>query len=332
MVAKPQTTRLIAYRWALTPMGYPLPIEQAKRGEHYVCPLCRGPMIARLGEQVQHHFAHTNDTGCTPEAVTRAALGRWITLQLRDALAKRQAIKVQWLCPKCKNQHQAQLLSGVSYVLEGYLWEPTHYADVAMVDAAGNVSALILVQDELSPTPETLQFFKGQEVFVLTIPASTTPSGSDFATLINQGQIVGAPCPMLQKATNIIQEPDAIRKALRDVVARWPGYFYGPLEKLDGLADVVRMGNQALWLPAERWRDIIGGTKNPLAPGIQVIMQTWPHTDGGVIWLYYAVVRDTAAIGVRRYGPGQTPMAFVDARFRQRQTTALDLVHHFVTQ
>ncbi len=331
MVSKPQTTGLIAYRWALNAMGYPLPIEQAQRGQHYFCPLCHSPMIARLGEQVQHHFAHENDTGCTPEAVTRAALRRWITLQLRDALSKRQVIKVRWTCSKCKNTHTAQLLDGVAYVLEGYLWDSA-YADVGMVDAAGNICTVILVQDETTPTPDTLHFFRGQEVYVLTIPASTTPSGSDFATLIAGGELVGAPCPMLQKATNIIQDPETIRQALRDVVARWPGYFYGPAEKVDGLADVVRIGNRALWLPADRWREIIGGTKNPLAPGVQVTMQTWPHTDGGVIWLYYATVRDTAAVGVRRYGPGQTPTAYIDARFRHRHTTALDLVRYLVTQ
>ena len=137
---------------------------------------------------------------------------------------------------------------------------------------------------------------------------------------------------MLQKATNIIQDPETIRQALRDAVARWPGYFYGPLETVDGLSNVVRIGNRALWLPPDHWRDVIGGTRNPMAPGVQITMQTWPHPDGGSIWLYYATARDTGSVGVRRYGPGQTPAPYIDARFRHRNTTALDMVRYLVTQ
>jgi hypothetical protein len=322
----------IAYRWALDSSGYPVPITEAKRGQAYTCPLCRSQMIPRLGEQIQHHFAHENDTGCTPEAVTRAAVRRWITIQLQSAVEKHQVIRVEWKCSKCGNQHTADLLEGVSQVLEGYLWDSTHYADVAMNDTAGNVHTVILVQDELMPTTETLDFFLSKEIFTLIIPANITPAGSDFATLLTLGQIAGAPCPMLQTATNIIQEPDAIRAALRDAVARWPGYFYGPLEVVDGLANVVKIGNHALWLPPERWREIIGGTKNPLAPGVQITMQTWPHSDGGSLWLYYATAHDTGAVGIRRYGPGQAATPYLDARFRHRNTTALDMVRYLVTQ
>ncbi len=287
-------------------------------------------MVARLGEQLQHHFGHENESGCTPEAVTRAALRRWIAFQARDAISAGQAVKVSYPCSRCGNTHTADLLEGISQAAEGYEWDSS-FADVALIDPAGNVHTVILVQDETVPTPDTLRFFTRQEIFTIVIPASISPEGSDFSMLIRSGQIAGGPCPVLQTATNIIQDADEIRKTLREVVARWPGYFYGPLETVEGLANVVKIGNRALWLPGERWQEIVGGTRNPLAPGVQILVQTWPHTDGGVIWLYYATVRDTAAVGVRRYGPGQTPMAYIDARFRHRHTTALDLVRYFVT-
>jgi hypothetical protein len=137
---------------------------------------------------------------------------------------------------------------------------------------------------------------------------------------------------MLARATNIIKEPDQIRLALKDVVSRWPGYFYGPLETINELNHVLRMGNRELWLPPDHWRDVVGGTKNPLAPNVQITMQTWSHSDGGQIWLYYAQARDTAAVGLRRYGPGQTPTAYLDARFRHRSVTALDMVKLLVHQ
>src|SRR5664279_2017141 len=169
---KPVVDKSIQYRWALDESGYPIPIDAARRGAHYICPLCRGTMIARLGDQLQHHFGHEEDTGCTTEAVTRAAVRRWITIQLRDAISRRQATKARWTCSKCGQPHTADLLEGVTVVHEGYYWDPTHYADVALVDRAGNVCAVIVVQDELLPTPETLHFFINQDTFTVVIPAS----------------------------------------------------------------------------------------------------------------------------------------------------------------
>src|SRR5260221_5008926 len=98
-------TNPIAYRWAMNAGGYPLPINLAERGKPYFCPLCRGAMIARLGNTLQHHFGHEQESGCTPEAVTRAALARWITLQLRQAMENKHSVKVSWNCRHCDNTH-----------------------------------------------------------------------------------------------------------------------------------------------------------------------------------------------------------------------------------
>ncbi len=130
----------------------------------------------------------------------------------------------------------------------------------------------------------------------------------------------------------ILTNSEMIRQALRDAVAQWPGYFYGALETINGQPYQLRIADQLLALPSDRWKSIVGGTRCPLATGIQITLQTWPHADGGAIWLYYVVVRDTLAVGIRRFGPGQVPTAQVDARFRSARTTALDLAKMCVTQ
>jgi hypothetical protein len=331
-VNKPAPDRAsIAYRWALDSTGYPVPINAAKRGQPYSCPLCKGQMIPRLGEQLQHHYGHESDVGCTSEAVTRAALRRWIAIQLRDAIAKQRTMPIQWQCVHCGKTHQADLLEAVTQTLEGIQREQ-HYGDVAMDDAAGNDRAVILIEDSEMPLPAAKGYYMKQELFVLTVPASVAPANSDFASILGQSKIVGAPCPMLARATNIVKEPEQIRHALRDVVSRWPGYFYGPLETVNGLANVLRMGNRELWLPPDHWREVIGGTKNPLGSNVHIIMQSWTHPDGGQIWLYYAQARETAAVGLRRFGPGQTPTAYLDGRFRHRSVTALDMIKALVHQ
>src|SRR5260221_8480052 len=141
---KPPLDHLIAYRWALDERDYPIPIDSAQRGQRYHCPLCQGLMVARLGEQLQHHFGHETDAGCTPEAVTRAAVRRWISIQLRAALDAHQTMIVNWICSRCGKPHSSDLLGNVAFVLEGYQWDPQHYADVGMQDAAGNITAVIL--------------------------------------------------------------------------------------------------------------------------------------------------------------------------------------------
>jgi hypothetical protein len=108
------SVRSISYRWALDSTGRPVPIEKARQGETYICPLCRGHMIPRLGKQVQHHFAHEDLTDCTPEAVARAAIRRWIVIQLREALSKHKSVDITWKCAKCGNSHTANLINGVN--------------------------------------------------------------------------------------------------------------------------------------------------------------------------------------------------------------------------
>ena len=61
--------RLPRYEWAFDAQGWPVPIEQAQRGKEYTCPLCGGRMIPRLGEIKQYHYAHDEETDCSPETV-----------------------------------------------------------------------------------------------------------------------------------------------------------------------------------------------------------------------------------------------------------------------
>jgi len=329
---KPLTDHAIAYRWAFNEIGYPIPINEAQRGHSYTCPLCHGQMIPRLGAQLQHHFGHENKTGCTPEAVARAALRRWITLQLRAALQNKQMVPLRWKCTKCGQPHNVDLLKDITKIIEGYQWEQ-HLADVALTDAAGNVRAVVLIEDDMHPPPATLDFFvRRNDLYTVLIPGSLEPAGIDFVGMMQQGKLAGAACPMFNSMGTIIKEPEAVRNALREVVMRWPGYFSGALETIGSLNSLLRVGNQILWLPVEHWQQVVGGSRNRLAPGVQIMIQTWSHTDGSTIWLYYVTARDSAAVAVRRYAPGHRPIPYLDQRFRRRRVTALDIANYLILQ
>lgn len=83
----------VEYRWALDAADRPVPITLARRGERYICPLCRREMVARLGAHLQHHFSHLEANACDSESVSIAALRRWLALNFDQALNERRAIR-----------------------------------------------------------------------------------------------------------------------------------------------------------------------------------------------------------------------------------------------
>lgn len=320
----------VDYRWALEPGGRPVPIELAQRGEEYFCPLCHSPMIARLGNQLQHHYGHEYFTNCPPEAVTRAAMRRWIALLLTEARAAERPIPLGWDCVHCGEKHTLNLLHGVATIEENSEVRG-HLVDVVLRDGLGELLALIFVQDEIAPTADTLALFAAPNLFVIAAPASYMPQTPDLRGLLTHAQIISGPCANWNRTEGIVRDPDEIRRLLVEAVRRPPEYFCGPVQTHNGLADMLRLGSHVLWLPEERWENIVGGTRNPLSGDVNVLIQQWPQPDGSMLYLYYVTIRETRAVALRRYPRGINPQIQVDARFRMRRTTALDLARHLVT-
>jgi hypothetical protein len=328
MMERPPLDSQISYRWALDETGRPVPIEQAERGQPYVCPLCRGPMIPRLGQQVQHHFGHEHLTHCTPETVNRAVLRRWLGIGLEQpAAGKRAAIPLSWKCPHCAKAHHADLMAGVATFVEGAKVKE-HFADIALCDEAGRVLGAILIQDQIT-AEEAAVFTKGERLLLL-LPHSATPGQGDLGDLLRQARVLNGPCPVLRGVSNLVREPDDIRAALMAAVEKFPAYAYGAVETTAGAMDLVRIGDKHLLLNRERWKQIIGGARNSVAPGVEILLQTWQHTDGGVIYLYFVSAHNTHAVGVKRYSPGAVPSPHLDERMYRLRTTAVDIARQLV--
>jgi len=289
-------------------------------------------MIARLGDQLQHHFSHEVLTDCTPDAVALAALRRWIVLQLNQALIAQSPIDVTWQCPFCDQKHTANLIANVSRVAEAQSIDG-HSVDAALLNAEGKLLAAIFVRDESQnvPTAETLAHFRDQAIFVMTIPVTATAFDAYFSSLIPQGHVHGGPCPVWIEARSIIRDPETIKKVLCESVSTAVPSFLGPVETIKGLSGLLKVGDRLLWLPRARWHEIIGGMHNPLSENVEVLIQEWPQSDGSTLYLLYVTVRNESAVGIRRYAPGIHPIHRIDERFRRRQTTALDIVRYMVS-
>ncbi len=285
-------------------------------------------MIARLGQVNQHHFGHDAGGTCTPTKVTHAALRRWLVLALRRALSERTPIPFSRVCRLCGKTHSADLLSGTASITENVPYGKST-ADVMLLDTKGELCAAILIDEPRRKTAQLLTQFT--DLPTPTLLVTLTSTDADLLTIFSKARVVGGTCDLVQTQAHAITDPTIIRQILRDTVTQWPGYFYAALQTIDDLPYILKVKDRELWLPPDRWRDVIGGTRNPLASDIRITVQTWPHEDGGAIWLYYVVVRDTQAIAIRRFGPGQTPSAQIDERFRHTAITAVDLAKHLVS-
>lgn len=304
-------------------------ITGAPRGGLYTCPLCGSKMIARHGEHKQAHFAHEEFTNCPPDDVARAAAARWIAQRVDALLRARQSLVITWPCPMCKQPHTADLLDGVRQVREGYADNDLR-PDVALLDGDGALRAVIVVRPQ---TSEALMAYARRSITVVAIGlASIRDRMHDLPALLQGAAIYSTLCVTQQQAARagIITDIPTLIQRLTEAANTPPYYVYGPLETQGGLTHVLTLGSRKLWLPPILWQRAIGGMLHSIAPTLQIISQEWPQPDGAVIALYYVTVKDTYAVAVRRFAPGQPVVARLGtAVFRTVRVTATEVARCF---
>ena len=315
------------YEWAFDVTGQPIHITQAVPAGAYLCPVCGGKMVARLGEIKRHHFAHDQLKFCTPETVASAAAGRWLTGELQRLLGTRRSIMLSWPCPLCQQTHTADLLDGVTQVQQH---EDEDSPDIILLDAAGTMRAAIGLK---TPASRALAAAAQGGIMALALDANNLGQRmQDVPTLLAGTTIYGGVCTMQQAAARggFVTDAPTLRRLLVEAVKTPPYNIYGPLTDHDGLSHVLILGQRRLWLPPILWQRAIGGLHHTISPALQIVSQEWPQDDGGVIALYYVTARDTHAVAVRRFGPNQPVYARLGSGiFRTGQLTATGVARSF---
>jgi hypothetical protein len=317
------------YEWAFSLTGHPLHISQAQPGEIYLCPLCHGRMVAKLGDIKQHHFAHESLKVCTPESVAQAVIGRWIAEQFEDCMRSRSSVSVTWTCPICQQPHTVDLLHGAARVQQEFAYRDTTF-DIALLDSGGSAQAALLMH---KPSRDLLLCAVRQSIALIVVDTANLHSPTlDLPTLLKGAAIYGGPCATQRAAADqgVITDHARLRDLLTQAVAAPPHRVYGTLENLGALTHVFSLESQRLWLPPLLWERAVGGMHHAISPTLQVTSQEWEQPDGAIIALYYITVGQTAAIAVRRYPPGQRPYARLDtAAFRGGRMTAAAVARSF---
>lgn len=313
------------YTWALDSSGQPVHISQAVHSDDYLCPLCHGRMIARLGEVKQHHFAHDQLRVCTPDGVARAAVGRWIAQQLQARIAAGQPLLLSWVCALCGQPHTTDLLAGGGSVIEGYEVEEMQ-ADVALLDSAGQLRAVVIVGR--ARLPEAL---RGVTVIALDLSRDRAAL-PDLTALFAGAAVPAGPCLTQQNAARqgIVTDPPSLRALLIRAVMEPPHAMHAPLHDDGDLTHVLTLGDRKLWLPPILWERAIGGLLHTIHPALQVISQEWPQVNGATIALYYVTAGGSCAVAVRRFPPGELVYARLDsAIFHTGRLTADGVARSF---
>ena len=306
------------YGWALQPDGKPLPIAAARRGEVYRCPVCHGEMIAKLGEVKQHHFAHMNLKQCTPEAVARAVAGIWLTDALREALAEKRPLMVEWRL-QAGEPHSVDLLQGIARVDHD-----SEQSDIILHDDDRKRAVIKLAQ----PEPEEITRWSRDSTAVIVLNPVDVRSGRfDLPKLMDGATVYGGWWLGDHIPRDLITDPETVRATLIEAATRPPFAFCGALKK----AFVLEIDEKQLWLPPEMWRDVVGGGVNRIGNGVEVIIQEWENPKGGSIGLFYVTANETYAVAVRAYSDSTALTLKLDTTaFRLTMTTALDVACQLV--
>jgi len=322
--------RLPRYEWAFDAQGWPVPIEQAQRGKEYTCPLCGGRMIPRLGEIKQYHYAHDEETDCSPETVARMAATRWIARALEQCLKREHVVWITWPCRLCELPHTVDLLDGMDRVAEGHTWQDWSF-DVALLNADGAPLA-VLTLDE--PEPETLRTCTTARITVLRIPPEHLRGRSfTLPRLLKGAAIHGGVCLTQQTIARkgILTDVMAIRNALAAAALQAPHNAYGALETIGNVSHVLTLREQRLWLPMGQWQRAVGGVRHAISPAVEIITQEWPQPDGTTVALYYVTVKDASAVAVRLFPAGEPVQAHLaSVSLRSPKAAALQIAQGFV--
>jgi Competence protein CoiA-like family len=318
------------YGWAFDSKDKPVPISAAKRGERYFCPVCRGDVVAKLGDIKMHHFAHVTLVQCTPDNVARAAAGSWLTEELKRLLAEKQAVTLDW---QLQGQtYQVNLLNKVARIERDYSTGTT-VGDLVLLDESGKMRAIILLglNEQKPDMNQVSQWTQNGSTVILLNPANVRSGQMELKPLLEQSQIMGGWWLMDQNQMpeNLVMDAAKIREILTLAAKQPPHFFYGQLESEAALTHLLRVGQHKLWLPPDYWREIVGGTKNHLGPDIDVIIQEWAQPDNGKLMLFYISVKNNNAVAVRHYNSEDEVRLHVTGQFRLLQFTAIDLAKQF---
>lgn len=179
-------------------------INNAQKGEKYVCPNCGAEVIlkkSRIPEGQKYHrkdhFAHksNSDNHCSESFLHKLFKDKCVDF-IKDKIANGDELRFEWFCDQCNEKHEGNLLKKATDVVSEYdlgICRP----DIALLDKSGEVIIVIEIVVTHKPTPKTMQYYKDNNIACLLINVT------DFDDCENIGHKLSNPdevnkCPIIE--------------------------------------------------------------------------------------------------------------------------------------
>ena len=152
-------------------------INNAQKGEKYVCPNCGAEVIlkkSRIPEGQKYHrkdhFAHksNSDNHCSESFLHKLFKDKCVDF-IKDKIANGDELRFEWLCDQCNEKHEGNLLKKASDAVSEHdlvICRP----DIALLDENNNVILVIEIIVNHPPEVETLQYYNKNNIEIMTLP------------------------------------------------------------------------------------------------------------------------------------------------------------------
>lgn len=168
----------ILYPIALDEKDKLIHIDNAEKGMHFFCPVCKKEFILRKSGKTgkgarRPHFAH-NESGpnCTLESVLHCSFKRLLSDLLKNYKEENRPFFINWYCSICGYKNSENLLAKVASIKKEYALEACR-PDIALLDTEENVLAVIEIVVAHKPEEAALQYYKNNKIVLIQIELSS---------------------------------------------------------------------------------------------------------------------------------------------------------------
>jgi len=168
----------ILYTTALDKDNNLVRIENANKGDHYFCPLCKKELIYRNSGKTgkgsrRPHFAHNElSTNCTGEGVLHYSFKHFLVDYLKNEILSKNILIMSWFCISEKHKNKLNLLERVSFVKLEYNLNECR-PDIALFDCDDNLVAVIEVIVRHFPDENAVKYYEDNNIIQINIILSS---------------------------------------------------------------------------------------------------------------------------------------------------------------
>ena len=181
----------ILYVAAFDKNGVLVKAKDAEKAEAYFCPECKEKLILKKSGKTgkgskRPHFAHYSQSpNCTPEGVLHKSFKLLLLQHIRDSIANKTPINIEWECTYCHEKHTGNLIQYIANAQEEYQMENCR-ADIALLGKESKPIAVIEIVVTHKPEEAALAYYKENKIILIQIELDSDEDLYNIETKTNK--------------------------------------------------------------------------------------------------------------------------------------------------